>query len=73
MGDDVHLGDQLLDRRSVQDVPLAVLGLAPAQPAGVERPPRHRSHSCYLGRLLEHAHERLAELTGFAGDRDRES
>ena len=73
MGDDVHAGDQLLDRRPVKDVALAVLGLAPAQPARVKRPSRHRSHLRHFGRLLERADERLAELTGRTGDRDRES
>ena len=62
-----------VQRRSwVQDVPLAVLGLAPAEFARVERPPRHRQHAPDLGREFQGADERLSDLAGRTRDSDRE-
>ena len=70
--DDIGVRNQLVDSGPVQDVPLAVLGLAPAQFARIKRPPRHRQDAPDLGRDFQGTDERFSDLAGRTRDSNGE-
>src|SRR5262249_32849987 len=70
---DVGAGDERLDRRAVEHVAAAVLGALPAVLLRVERAARHADDAPDVARALEGAHERSADLSRRAGDRDGEA